>query len=78
MKDGPYAFCETFAVLVNPTEEDVHELLETVDFDVLQFHGEETVSFIKDIQKKNRETRRKSTSSRSEYTRFNECICAYS
>jgi phosphoribosylanthranilate isomerase len=39
-------------VFVNPSKEYVEKIINTADLDVLQFHGEESLSFIKHFNKK--------------------------
>ena len=40
----------TVAVMVNPAEEEVREIIKTLDPDILQFHGEETPEFCRQFE----------------------------
>ncbi|WP_392537413.1 phosphoribosylanthranilate isomerase [Legionella sp. 227] len=50
LKDLP-AFVNSVAVLVNPEQDFVHQILEELPIQLLQFHGDETVGFCQQFKK---------------------------
>ncbi|MBB6449043.1 phosphoribosylanthranilate isomerase [Geomicrobium halophilum] len=42
---------KTAAVMVDPSHEDIHNLLESVSLDILQFHGNESPQFLLEVKK---------------------------